>query len=188
MRERRPDSPRPPWHVPVAVEHIAETGQHFELAADPTVRAEVARFANLRDLARFEAEFDVERHGAGGVQVSGRISATVGQNCVVTLEPLANEINETIAVRFVPEAEATAKPSPGEPESQDSPRAVKWNDPDPLIGGVVDLGAIATEFLILGLDPYPRKTGVAFDLPQDVTPDPSPFAALASLTKGRNEN
>ena len=28
-----------------------------------------------------------------------------------------------------------------------------------LVGGTVDLGAIATEFLILGLDPYPRKTG-----------------------------
>ena len=26
----------------------------------------------------------------------------------------------------------------------------------------VDLGAIATEFLILGIDPYPRKAGAEF--------------------------
>ena len=49
------------------------------------------------------------------------------------------------------------------------------------IGGVVDLGALATEFLILGLDPYPRKPGAVFEPPQDVKPDPGPFAALAGL-------
>ena len=56
-----------------------------------------------------------------------------------------------------------------------------WNGPEPLIDGVVDLGALATEFLILGLDPYPRKPGAVFELPQDVKPDPGPFAALAGL-------
>ena len=53
----------------------------------------------------------------------------------------------------------------------------KWDEPEPLIGGVVDLGAIATEFLILGLDPYPRKPGVVFEPPQDLKPDGGPFAA-----------
>ena len=56
-----------------------------------------------------------------------------------------------------------------------------WNGPEPLVGGIVDLGALATEFLILGLDPYPRKPGAVFELPQDVKPDPGPFAALAGL-------
>ena len=60
---------------------------------------------------------------------------------------------------------------------------MKWNDPEPLIGGVVDLGALATEFLILGLDPYPRKPGAVFEPPQDREPQGGPFAALAKLTK-----
>ena len=34
--------------------------------------------------------------------------------------------------------------------------------PEPLVGGVVDLGVVATEFLALGIDPYPRKSGVEF--------------------------
>ena len=78
-----------PWQVPVAVEDIAETGQHFDLIADAGVRAAVAGVAGLRDLPRFEATFDVTRRGAGGLHVTGTVSATVGQNCVVTLEPLA---------------------------------------------------------------------------------------------------
>src|SRR5271156_3377550 len=70
---------------------------------------------------------------------------------------------------------SSAKPAMTKP-----PKRVP-NGPEPLIGGVVDLGALATEFLILGLDPYPRKPGAVFELPQDVKPEPGPFAALAGL-------
>jgi cytochrome b pre-mRNA-processing protein 3 len=81
-----------PWRVPVTVEEVAESGQHFDLIADAPIRAAVAKVVGLRDLPRFEASFDVTRRGSGGLHVTGSISATVGQNCVVTLEPLANEV------------------------------------------------------------------------------------------------
>jgi len=51
------------------------------------------------------------------------------------------------------------------------------------VGGVVDLGALATEFLILGLDPYPRKPGAVFEPPQDANRDQGPLAALGRLAK-----
>ena len=38
-------------------------------------------------------------------------------------------------------------------------------EPEPLIGNSVDLGLLATEFLILGVDPYPRKPDAAFEAP-----------------------
>ena len=60
------------------------------------------------------------------------------------------------------------------------------NETEPLIGGSIDLGALATEFLILGLDPYPRKPGATFQPPADAKPEESPFAALAALKKGRD--
>jgi hypothetical protein len=53
-----------------------------------------------------------------------------------------------------------------------------------LIGDRVDLGAIAVEFLILGIDPYPRKPGVAFEPPAAEDESEHPFAALAALKKG----
>ncbi len=172
-------SPAAPWQVPVAVDDIAETGQHFDLVADAGVRSAVARVAGLRDLPRLEASFDVTRGGAGGLHVAGRVSATIGQNCVVTLEPLANEVEEAIDLLFVPRR----TPVRQDDEAEREPRDVKWNDPEPLIGGVVDLGALATEFLILGLDPYPRKPGAVFEPPQVREPHGGPFAALAKLAK-----
>ena len=81
-----------PWQVPVAVENVAETGRHFDLMADADVRAAVARTTGLRDLPRLEASFDVTRHGVDGLHVVGHVAATVGQNCVVTLEPLENAL------------------------------------------------------------------------------------------------
>lgn len=183
MRQHRSENYAPiPWHVPVAVEDVAETGQHFELVADEGVRAALARLADVRDLPRLEADFDVTRHGAGGLHVAGRVSATVGQTCVVTLEPLTNEIEEFVDLLFVPQA-AAQKPADGS-ETENEPREVKWDDPEPLIDGMVDLGALATELLVLGIDPYPRKPGAVFQPPQVAQMDDGPFAALGKLKKG----
>ena len=167
------------WRVPVAAEEIPETGQRFDLVADEPVRAAVTKVAGLRDLPRFEAHFDVARRGAGGLHVTGKITATVGQTCVVTLEPLANEIEETVDLLYEPSA-----PLPEtDDQAEQGLRDVKLDDPEPLVGGVVDLGALATEFLILGIDPYPRKPGAIFEAPPDGKPDSGPFAALAPLAK-----
>jgi uncharacterized metal-binding protein YceD (DUF177 family) len=180
MSEPRPHkSSSAPWHVPVALEDVPESGQHFDLDADAGIRNAVAKIAGLRDLPRLQARFDVTRHGSDGLHVAGQVSATVGQRCVVTLEPLINEVDETIDLVFLPERTPSASETDAEPERRD----VKWDDPEPLNGGVVDLGALATEFLILGLDPYPRKPGAVFQAPQDEKRDPGPFAALARLTK-----
>ena len=81
-------------------------------------------------------------------------------------------------------AAAMAAAVPDGEETEAKPRDVKWDDPEPLVGGSVDLGAFATEFLMLGLDPYPRKPGAIFEPPQDRKPDEGPFAALSKLTKG----
>jgi hypothetical protein len=59
--------------------------------------------------------------------------------------------------------------------------------PEALVDGAVDLGALAIEFLILGLDPYPRKEGAVFQQPPDIEPEPGPFAALAGLV-GKERN
>jgi hypothetical protein len=181
MRKQKTPNPIPtPWQIPVAAEEVAETGRHFDLVADETVRAAVARIAGLRELPRFEAHFDITRRGTGGLRVTGLVSATVGQNCVVTLDPLTNEVEEKVDVVFLPQAHPA--PAAGyDVGSETEPRDVKWDDPEPLLGGGVDLGAIAIEFLVLGLDPYPRKPGAVFDPPPDSPPEESPFAALARL-------
>jgi hypothetical protein len=178
------DSSNTPWRFPVAVEDIPEAGQRYVLAADAQMRAAIARMTGLRDLSRLAAEFEVTRRGADGLHVVGRVSATVGQNCVVTLEPLENEIGEDVDLIFMPQAAISNEGD--DEEAEPNPAKENWDGPEPLVGGVVDLGALATEFLILGLDPYPRKAGAVFEPPQEREQDGGPFAALSGLAKGRD--
>jgi len=168
-----------PWHFPVAVEDVPELGEHFDLTADSQVRAAIAKAAGLRDLTRLEANFDVNRQ-RGGLRVVVLIAATVGQTCVVTLEPVANEVAEDVDLLFAPQASVAESGG-----AAIRPEGSKY-DVEPLIGEVVDLGALATEFLVLGLDPYPRKPGAVFESPEETAAGDGPFSALAALQKGRD--
>ncbi len=173
------DRPENPWTVPVVVDEIPETGQHVQIEAPPAIRASIAKLGGLRELARLSAEFDLARRGAGA-RVTGQVSATVGQTCVVTLEPIESEIVEAIDVVFVPQSEVAAA---GDARVEVKQVKSGQEPPEPLIGGNLDLGALTTEFLLLGIDPYPRKVGAEFAAPQAETPATNPFAALEALKK-----
>jgi len=94
---------------------------------------------------------------------------------VVTLEPLESDISEAVDLVFKPGVEEGA----GAEMSLDSDAP----EIEPLIDGVIDLGAVATEFLILGIDPYPRRPGAVFKAPSAGEPFAGPFAGLAALQK-----
>ncbi len=179
MPERPKDAPAP-WRTPVMVEDVGEDVRRFDLVADAETRAAVARIAELRELPRLEANFEVTRRGSGGLRVTGRVMATVGQTCVVTLEPLTSEVAEEIAVVFAPQTTSRG-------QAAASTGAETSDATEPLLDGRIDLGVLATEFLILGLDPYPRKLDAVFRPPEDATPDAGPFAALAALKKDSQE-
>jgi uncharacterized metal-binding protein YceD (DUF177 family) len=168
-----------PWSVPVALSDIPENGRRFDLTADEATRSEVAKIAGLRSLPRLQATFDVARQGSQALRVDGEVSATVGQNCVVTLEPIDNEVREEVSLVFAP----PEAPSPGQDDDDDA-EVIDPGEPEPLEGDMIDLGALATEFLIVGIDPYPRKPGATFEPPTVEDDSAHPFAALAALKKG----
>jgi len=164
------------WSYPVAVAEIPDAGGHYDISADAEVRAVIAKDAGLRDLPQLDATFDLTRLG-DSVKVRGMVKARVGQTCVVTLEPIENEVSENIDLLFSPPVDPLLDPEAAR-------KSEKGEPPEPLEQGNLDLGAIATEFLILGLDPYPRKPGAEFDLPKEPSDEAAhPFAALAALKK-----
>ena len=170
-----------PWSVPLAVSEVPDTGRHIDLAADARTRAALAKLVGLAALPRLEASFDVTRRGRDGLRVIGQVSATVSQTCVVTLEPIENEIDEPVDLVFVPAGELSPADRDGG-EVEVPPE----DAPEPLIGGHVDLGAVATEFLVLAIDPYPRKPDAVFHSPVAGDDSVHPFAPLAALKQKRS--
>jgi len=164
-----------PWTVPIRVEDVPETGRRVELAAGESIRTTLAQAAGVNGLTRLEATFDLTRRGRSGLHVVGEISASVRQTCVVTLESILNEVVEPVDLLFAP-ARAQTSPAAELPVEAGYP-------PEPIVDGRLDLGALATEFLILGIDPYPRKPGAVFEAPPSADRDATAFAALAALKK-----
>jgi uncharacterized metal-binding protein YceD (DUF177 family) len=174
----------PPWSVPLAVQDVPPEGQQFELVADARVRAAVAKLAGISGVERLQANISVLPRESGNLHVTGRVAAMLDQTCVVTLEPMQSEIDEAIDLLFVPDAPTGERTSEGGEEEN----GTLGDERIEVVGnGIIDLGAIATEFLILAIDPYPRKPGVVFAAPAADEPPSSPFAALAALKKGPSE-
>jgi uncharacterized metal-binding protein YceD (DUF177 family) len=172
-----------PWSVPLAVQAVPPEGQQLRLAADARTRAAVARLAGVPEVGRLDADVTVVPHGADGLHVTGHVSARVGQTCVVTLEPMQTEVEEAIDVLYLrnPPERVLADGSEEEHGTLGDERI------ETLTGDTIDLGAIATEFLILGIDPYPRKPGAEFTPPAVDGSSSHPFAALAALKKASGE-
>ncbi len=166
-----------PWHLPVRLEDVPEAGLHLDLVADEQVRAGLAALAGVAGMPRLEVSIDVVRHGSG-LRATGRVSATVEQTCVVTLEPMENQVDEPIDVTFAPPSSEELAGRNAAFEGEEPPEA--------LSDGTADLGAIATEFLLLGIDPYPRKPGAEFVPPAEPSKASSPFAALVRLKDAKD--
>jgi hypothetical protein len=170
-----------PWSVPVAKGEVPPSGRHFHIIADEHARAAVARLAGVVDLPRLEASFDLTPHRDNGMRIIGRVSAAVIQTCSVSLESMTSEVTEEVDLVFLPSPAEASGPTRREVE------VLLEDEPELLIDGKIDLGGIATEFLMLGINPYPRKADSLFEAPRVESKSPGHFSALARLGKGTQE-
>jgi uncharacterized metal-binding protein YceD (DUF177 family) len=169
-----------PWSVPIAVEQIPEAGLHRDIEADRAARDAMAELAGVREILSASASIDVTPDNGGRFHVTGRVRARVGQTCVVTLDPIENDIDEPIDLLLAPPDQIPALADLV--DDGDESEAEIPDPPEPIENGVIDLGRVATDALFLAVDPYPRKPDAVFE-PPDVADDPEdhPFAALKAL-------
>ena len=169
-----------PWSVPVTVVQIPDTGLHRDFEADRAAREAMAEAAGLREILSAGASLDVTPESGGRVHVTGRVRARIGQTCVVTLDPIENEIDEPIDLIFAP-PEQIPDLSDLVDEAAESETEIP-DPPEPIINGVIDLGRLATDALFLAVDPYPRRPDAVFEPTVEAAdPDDHPFAALKAL-------
>jgi uncharacterized metal-binding protein YceD (DUF177 family) len=169
-----------PWSIPVVVAQIPDTGLHRGFEASSATRAAMADVAGLREVLSAQASLDVTPKGGGRVHVTGRVQARIGQTCVVSLDPIENDIDEAIDLIFAP-PEQIPEMAALVDEAAESDSEIP-DPPEPIENGMIDLGRVATDALFLAVDPYPRKPDAVFE-PLVVAEDPEdhPFAALKAL-------
>ncbi|QRG05464.1 DUF177 domain-containing protein [Xanthobacter dioxanivorans] len=164
-----------PFSQSVRVVDLPPHGLDLKLAPDARTCHALASYAGVLAVSDLAAQLHFDPERADGVHVTGRVTATVRQTCGVTLEPFDAPLSEEIDVHFVPAGSYVPKPpAPGEEDDGEDP-------PDEIVDGAIDAGALLCEFLVLGVDPYPRKPGAVFEAPATNPAEVSPFAALARL-------
>jgi len=169
-----------PWRAPIAVAQIPDTGLHRDIEADAATRGVMAETADLREVFWVKATFDVTPERGGRFHVTGHVRARVGQTCVVTLEPMESEIDEPIDLIFAPPDQIPQLADLVDDAAESDEEIA--DPPEPIEGGIIDLGRIATDALFLAIDPYPRKPDAVFTpLVETLDPEDHPFAALKAL-------
>ena len=166
----------------VRVDALPREGQPVTIEATPAERERLASLYRLPAIAVLTATLRLDPWGQGGARVTGAVHGELTQECVVSLDPFPATVDEDVDVRFTPQTAADSRSTAIE-ESQTFSLADE-DEPDPIVDGKIDLGALTAEFFALGLDPYPRKPGAALD-EERTNPEPtdSPFAALAQRDK-----
>lgn len=173
--------PPPPWSVPVPVAEIPEAGLFQTIEARPDERKAMAELGGLPAIAAVKAELKLLPVRGGTVHVTGRVTGRVTQTCVVSLDPVENDVDEDVDVVFAPpsqirELAESMEEDDGEGDDE------RPDPPEPIEDGAIDIGKLATDALFLGLDPYPRKPDAVFqDQVEAPNPDEHPFAALKAL-------
>jgi uncharacterized metal-binding protein YceD (DUF177 family) len=153
---------------------------HRDIEAGAAAREAMAEVAGLREILSARAALDVTPKSGGRVHVAGHVRARIGQTCVVTLDPIENDIDEPIDLIFAP-PEQIPQLADLVDEAAESGAEIP-DPPEPIVNGVIDLGRLATDALFLAIDPYPRRPDAVFE-PPVVAADPEdhPFAALKAL-------
>lgn len=147
---------------PVPVDRLPAT---LMVRAEPPECAALAARLRIPSVDRLTCRFVLRRHGAV-VVAEGVLEADVVQECVVSLDPVAQHVEDRFTIRFVPESPDAA----ADDADPDAP------DEIPYTGSVIDLGEAAAEQLALALDPYPRHPDAVLD-PAGTDAD-GPLAAL----------
>ncbi len=166
-----------PFSRIVRVDTLPRDGETVTIEANAEERAALAALLKLPAIESLSATLTLKRAARGGARVIGAVHGEVTQTCVVSLDPFPATVEEEIDVRFAPRDDERAARRRG-PEEPETVSMTEDDEPDPIIDGKIDLGALAREFLALGLDPYPRKPGVAFEPPAEPEPEATPFAVL----------
>ncbi len=160
-------------------------GETLSLLPTEAERAAIAERLNLGSLSHFSGEAVVSPWGRGGWQVEATFAAIVEQECVVTLEPVENQIEDGFLVRYLPEKALAVY----DQEEEVMLGEVMEEDPPELLpSDGIDVGELAVEYLSLSLDPYPRKPEASKSLQSDDNPaeietKENPFAVLSKLKK-----
>ena len=167
--------------------------------ADSKALKLLAKRYGIISVESLEGEVTLRRESDGmTIAAMGSFAADVTQACVTTLEPVEDHITETFEGWFLDESQASsferARRKKLEVEAGDMPLednemplVEERDEPEVIVGGMVEVGELVAQYLSLALNPYPHCEGAAPSEhvmnEEEAQKKASPFAILKDLIK-----
>ena len=190
-----PIQPTPEWSRKVAIDRLGHRPLTTTLSATPEECRDLARRLRVEGIDNIEGQIVLSRESGNHIiAASGEIRATVRQACVVTLAPLSSKIASAIEAWYSDEAQAVnLNRARRARETQHVDVEVELlneaDDPEPVVGGMIDIAELATQFLSLAIDPFPRSAAARAAPAETPLPArPNPFAALKDWKAGQRKD
>ncbi len=159
---------KPEWSHEIEAETITAKALELKLEPDAQEKKALCNRLDLHDIENLRCEFLVRRNeGNMVVHVQGKLIGSVTQKCIVTLEPVLCEIHEEFEAWYADSSQAVSfarakRDRLAHKDLEDQPILEEHEDPEPIIDDKIDLGEIATQFLSLALDSFPRAENAEF--------------------------
>mgnify|MGYP001828168502 CR=1 FL=1 len=169
---------------------VRASGTIVSVQPDADQCALIARQLGVLAVANIAANFLVKTEGRDGLRLTGEVGADVSQVCVVTDDPVDSRVEEQVNILFLP-PDVVDQMNSVETSGKETTFAAEDDEIEALENDSIDLVRVITEFIAIGLDPYPRAPGVPLSdhiEDDDGEKPPSPFAALKGLTEGTSKN
>ena len=167
-----------PYSFVVRVHDIPAAGMDLTIVANELDREKIAEVLEIPDVTGLQADIRLETSDGKAVRLRGDLKGDVVQTCIVTLEPVEQQIEENLDVVFLPQESAGL--DDGKVIQLDP---LQDDDFEVYRNGRIELAGYLTEHLALGLDPYPRIPGTDFPahIEDDTSDNVSPFESLKQL-------
>ncbi|MBS0269355.1 MAG: DUF177 domain-containing protein [Proteobacteria bacterium] len=159
---------------------IPAGGLQRDRKAAPAECQALAQALDILKVDSLSTNYRINAIAGDGYRLRGTLAAVVEQACVVSLEPVAGNVNADYEVEFFPKIDA--------PDDGEDATILGIADVELLEHGVIPVGRIVYETLSASLDPYPRRPDAEFDWQDPKAGGPeksSPFAALSKLKPDR---
>src|ERR1044072_1318160 len=98
----------------VDIDRMGPGGAALEVAASDSERAALAKRFGFLGLPAFSARVTVDRRTGGQVVVEGRLRGKVVQACILTLDPVTQELDEAFRIVFKQDLAEERDPESGE--------------------------------------------------------------------------
>lgn len=166
-------SPDPEFSQIVNVRDLPKDGAKYSISVNSEDCIKLATRFGLVQINKLNAKLRLDRQARSAVRLSGKIEAQITQTCVVTLEPVREDISVDIDIIFRPNFDEF---------TLDNSEFDSALDFEPLPGDTLDLGEIVSEELALSINPYPRVAGAPLIGPNSNDErSKKPFAALSAI-------